>query len=190
MADYTGMPLNEIRVGSALSNLVEIIRSHHIVLPPALALLLKTIIVLEGTSRRLSPEISLTELMQPYSSRLMLRRFSPRRMAKRARRAWRSWDRLLNALPKDLADLLARFRDGTLTVHLDHRHLDPIVNRLVLGILTAAVFLGSTELWSREAKPLLFGVSVFGALGYAISLFLGWRLMRAIRKSGNIQSKD
>jgi ubiquinone biosynthesis protein len=100
------------------------------------------------------------------------------------------WDRLLTALPRDLTDLLARFRDGSLTVHLDHRHLDPIVNRLVLGILTAAVFLGSSELWSRQAAPLLYGVSIFGAIGYAISLFLGWRLMRAIRKSGNIQSKD
>jgi ubiquinone biosynthesis protein len=190
MADYTGLPLNEIRVGAALSNLVEIIRSHHVVLPPALALLLKTIIVLEGTSRRLSPEVSLTELMQPYCSRLMLRRLSPGRMARSARRAYRSWNRLLTALPRDLADLLSRFRDGTLTVHLDHRHLDPIVNRLVLGVLTAAVFLGSTELWSRDAKPLLYGVSVFGALGYAVSLYLGWRLLRAIRKSGNIQSKD
>jgi ubiquinone biosynthesis protein len=190
MADYTGHPLNEIHVGAALSSLVEIIRRHHIVLPPALALLLKTIIVLEGTSRRFSPEVSLTELMQPYCSRLLLRRFSPGRVAKRARRAFRAWDHLLKALPRDLADLLARFRDGTLTVHLDHRHLDPIVNRLVLGILTAAIFLGSSELWSREAPPLLYGVSVFGALGYALSLFLGWRLLRAIRKSGNIQSKD
>jgi ubiquinone biosynthesis protein len=60
----------------------------------------------------------------------------------------------------------------------------------VLGILTAAIFLGSSELWSREAPPLLYGVSVFGALGYVLSLFLGWRLLRAIRKSGNIQSKD
>ena len=190
MADYTGHPLNEIHVGAALSNLVEIIRGHHIVLPPALALLLKTIIVLEGTSRRFSPDVSLTELMQPYCSRLMLRRLSPSRIAKRARRTFRVWDRLLTALPRDLTDLLARFRDGSLTVHLDHRHLDPIVNRLVLGILTAAVFLGSSELWSRQAAPLLYGVSIFGAIGYAISLFLGWRLMRAIRKSGNIQSKD
>lgn len=190
MADYTGHPLNEIHVGAALSNLVEIIRGHHIVLQPALALLLKTIIVLEGTSRRFSPDVSLTELMQPYCSRLILRRFSPNRIAKRARRTFRVWDRLLTALPRDLTDLLARFRDGSLTVHLDHRHLDPIVNRLVLGILTAAIFLGSTELWSRQAAPLLYGVSIFGALGYAISLFLGWRLLRAIRKSGNIQSKD
>lgn len=190
MADFTGHPLTEIQVGAALGSLVEIIRRHHIVLPPALALLLKTIIVLEGTSRRLSPEVSLAELMQPYCSRLVLRRLSPRRLAKRARRAYRAWDRLITALPRDLTDLLARFRDGTLTVHLDHRHLDPIVNRLVLGILTASIFLGSSQLWSSNAPPLFYGVSVFGALGYIVSLFLGWRLLRAIRKSGNIQSKD
>jgi ubiquinone biosynthesis protein len=190
MADYTGHPLNDIHVGAALSNLVEIIRRHHIVLPPTLAMLLKTLIVLEGTSRRFSPDVSLAELMQPYCKRLMLRRFSPGRIAKRARRSFRVWDRLFTALPRDLTDLLAKFRDGSFTVHLDHRHLDPIINRLVLGILTAAIFLGSSELWSREAAPLLYGVSIFGALGYAVSLFFGWRLMRAIRKSGNIQSKD
>ena len=190
MADYTGHPLNDIHVGAALSSLVEIIRNHHIVLPPTLALLLKTLIVLEGTSRRFSPDVSLAELMQPYCTRLMLRRFSPSRIAKRARRSFRVWDRLLTALPRDITDMLARFRDGSFTVHLDHRHLDPIVNRLVLGILTAAIFLGSSELWSRQAAPLLYGVSVFGAVGYVLSLFLGWRLMRAIKKSGNIQSKN
>ncbi len=190
MADYTGHPLNEVHVGTALSSLVEIIRSHHIVLPPSLAMLLKTLIVLEGTSRRFSPDVSLAALMQPYCTRLMMRRFSPGRIAKRARRSLRVWNRLLTALPRDITDMLARFRDGSFTVHLDHRHLDPIVNRLVLGILTAAIFLGSSELWSRQAAPLFYDVSIFGALGYAVSLYFGWRLMRAIRKSGNIQSKD
>lgn len=190
MADFVGHPLSDINVGSALSSLIEIIRRYHITLPPPLAMLLKTIIVLEGTSRRFSPNLSLAELMQPFCQRILLRRFAPNRIVRRARRAYRDWDRLISALPRDLVDLLARFRDGTLTVHLDHRHLDPIVNRLVLGVLTAAIFLGSSELWSREAKPVIWGVSIFGALGYLVSLFLGWRLMRAIRKSGNINSKD
>jgi ubiquinone biosynthesis protein len=190
MADFVGHPLSDINVGSALSSLIEIIRRYHITLPPPLAMLLKTIIVLEGTSRRFSPEVSLAELMQPFCQRMLLRRFAPNRIVRRARRAYRDWDRLIAALPRDLVDLLARFRDGSLTVHLDHRHLDPIVNRLVLGVLTAAIFLGSSELWSREAKPLLWGISIFGSIGYLLSLFLGWRLMRAIRKSGNINSKD
>ncbi len=190
MADFVGHPLSDINVGHALTSLIEIIRRYHITLPPPLAVLLKTLIVLEGTSRRFSPEVSLAELMQPFCQRMILRRLSPTRLVRRARRTYRDWDRLLSALPRDLTDLLARFRDGTLTVHLDHRHLDPIINRLVLGVLTAAIFLGSSQLWSSNAKPLLWGVSVFGALGYMISVYLGWRLLRAIRKSGNIDSKD
>lgn len=190
MADYIGHPLHEINVGQALSSLIEIIRRYHITLPPTLAVLLKTLIILEGTSRRFSPEVSLAELMQPFCHRMLLRRVSPARLLKRARRAYHDWDRLISALPRDMAELLARFRDGTLTVHLDHRHLDPIVNRLVLGVLTAAIFLGSSQLWSSQAQPLLWGVSVFGALGYVISVYLGWKLLRAIRKSGNIDSKD
>lgn len=190
MADFVGHPLSDINVGHALTSLIEIIRRYHITLPPPLAVLLKTLIVLEGTSRRFSPEVSLAELMQPFCQRMVMRRLSPTRLVRRARRTYRDWDRLLSALPRDLTDLLARFRDGTLTVHLDHRHLDPIINRLVLGVLTAAIFLGSSQLWSSNAKPLLWGVSVFGALGYMISVYLGWRLLRAIRKSGNIDSRD
>jgi ubiquinone biosynthesis protein len=115
---------------------------------------------------------------------------SPVRIAKKARRMYRDWDRLLGRLPRDLRDLLERFSDGTLTVHLDHRHLDPIINRLVLGIIAAAIFLGSSQLWSSQAPPLLGGVSIFGALGYATSIYLTWRVLRAVKKSGNINSKD
>ncbi|SKA77359.1 ubiquinone biosynthesis protein [Prosthecobacter debontii] len=190
MADFIGHPLRDINVGHALTSLIEIIRRYHITLPPPLAVLLKTIIVLEGTSRRFSPDISLAELIQPFCQRMILRRFSPSRMMRRARRTYRDWDRLITVLPRDLADLMSRFRDGTLTVHLDHRHLDPIINRLVFGVLTAAIFLGSSQLWSSAAPPLLWGISIFGALGYMVSVYLGWRLMRAIRKSGNIDSKD
>ncbi len=190
LSDYVGHSLHEIDVGAALSNLIGIIRRHHITLPPPLALLLKTIILLEGTSRLFSPEVSIAELMSRYYPSIIRRRLSPRRLLGKTRRAYRDWERLLGLMPRHLSELLARMRDGTLTVHLDHRHLDHVINRLVLGVLTAALFLGSSELWSRQAPPLLFGVSVFGALGYLLSVFLGWRLLRAIRKSGNINSKD
>lgn len=190
LADYVGRSLAEIRVGEALGALFGIIRRFQVVLPPPLALLLRTLILLEGTSRIFHPELSLLELMEPYYARILRRRMSPMRLAKKARRMYRDWDRLLGRLPRDLRDLLERFSDGTLTVHLDHRHLDPIVNRLVIGVIAAAVFLGSTELWSRQAPPLLGGVSVFGAIGYLFSVFIIWKLFRAIRKSGDIDSND
>jgi ubiquinone biosynthesis protein len=190
IADYVGRSLADIQIGEALGALFGIIRRFQVVLPPPLALLLRTLILLEGTSRIFHPALSLVELMEPFYARILRRRMSPMRLARKARRMYRDWDRLLGRLPRDLRDLLERFTDGTLTVHLDHRHLDPIVNRLVIGVIAAAVFLGSTELWSRQAPPLFYGVSIFGAVGYSFSVFLIWRLLRAIRKSGDIDSKD
>jgi ubiquinone biosynthesis protein len=145
IADYVGRPLADIQIGEALGALFGIIRRFQVVLPPPLALLLRTLILLEGTSRIFHPELSLVELMEPFYARILRRRMSPMRLAKKARRMYRDWDRLLGRLPRDLRELLERFSDGTLTVHLDHRHLDPIVNRLVMGVIAAAVF------WDRRS---------------------------------------
>ena len=95
----------------------------------------------------------------------------------------------MESLPRDLGDVVKRVREGTFSVHLDHRHIDPVVNRLVLGVMTAAMFVGSSLLWSMKAPPTLAGVSVFGATGYLIAAYFGWRLLRAIKKSGDIDSK-
>ena len=82
-----------------------------------------------------------------------------------------------------------RVRDGTFSVHLDHRHLDPVINRLVLGVMTSALFVGSSLLWSMKTPPVLAGVSIFGAAGYVVAAYLGLRLLRAIKKSGDITSR-
>jgi ubiquinone biosynthesis protein len=58
----------------------------------------------------------------------------------------------------------------------------------VLGVLTAALFVGSSLLWSMKAPPAISGVSVFGGAGYLLAAYLTWRLLRAIKKSGDINS--
>jgi ubiquinone biosynthesis protein len=72
-------------------------------------------------------------------------------------------------------------------VRLEHHHLEPSVNRLVLGMLTSALFVGSSLLWAYKAEPLLWDVSLFGVLGCAVSGGLAVRLLRAIRRSGRLE---
>jgi len=190
VAEYTAQSLAELDLSAALKSLTDIIRRHHIILPPGASLLLRTLVLLEGTSRRLSPDFSLAEVIQPFYEKAIGRRLSPQRLLRRLQRTYRDWDRLLQALPRDLNLALQRMRAGRFSVQLEHRHLDPVVNRLVLGIMTASLFLGSSLLWSTKAPPLLAGVSVVGAAGYSLAVYLGWRLWRAVRKSGNVDSKD
>ena len=64
------------------------------------------------------------------------------------------------------------------------------MNRLVFGLLTSALFLGSALLWSAGARPMLGGVSVVGVLGVGFSLALAVRLLWAIRKSGRLDQDE
>ena len=92
-------------------------------------------------------------------------------------------------------DILEQVQQGRFEIHLDHGGLGPQVNRLVLGMLTSALFLGSTLLLSREVSPLLFAeekvfglyrISLLGLMGCAMSILLGLRLMSSIMKSGHL----
>ena len=190
VADYVGQSIQDMDLGAALNNLFEIIRRYKIVLPSPLSLLLRTLVELEGTAQRLSPQFSLAEVFRPFYTTMVRRRLSVRGFLGRLQHAYRDWERLARSLPRELNDVLKRVRDGTFSVHLYHRHLDPVINRLVLGVITAALLVSSALLWSMKAPPLIAGVPVFGAAGYLLAAYLGWRLWRAIRKSGDINSKQ
>lgn len=183
IAEYTRRPLNELDLSGALTSITDIIRRNHVLLPPPLSLMMRTLAELEGTAQLLNPAFNLAEVIRPYYRKAIGHRFSPRRLFRRFQRGSRDWDRLIGALPRELNDMLQRVRAGTFRVRLDHRHLDPVVNRLVLGLMTSSLFLGSSLLWSMKAPPIVRGVSLFGAVGYALSILMAFRLFRLIRRS-------
>lgn len=183
LSDYLGQSIDEFDVAGALQRLFGLIRGFHIVMPQSFAMLVKTLIVLEGTAKQLSPGFSLAAMIRPYYLKAVRRRFAPGRVASGVGRNLRDWKRLLEDLPRDLSDILSRFRKGTLEVHMEHRRLESTVDRLVLGLLSAAVFLGSAIIWSSEAPPLVLGIPVLGAAGFGISAWLGAGLVRSIRRA-------
>jgi ubiquinone biosynthesis protein len=190
VADYVGQSIQDMNLGGALSSLFEIIRRYNITLPPPLSLLLRTLVELEGTAQRLSPEFSLAEVFHPFYDKMVRRRLSVRHIFGRLQHTYHDWERLVQSLPRDLEDVLKRVREGTFSVHFDLRHINPVINRLVLGVMTAALFVSSALLWSMKAPPTIAGVSVFGAAGYLIAAYLGWRLLRAIKKTGDINTRE
>ncbi len=187
VADHGNRSLEEFDLTAALNEMVDIVRRHRIVLRPAVSLLIRMLVLLEGSARLLSRDFSLMELLQPYVQKRIASRLSPERLLSRLRRSYRDWSRLLDTLPRDISDILSRVQSGTFDVHLEHRRLDPVVNRVVYGVLTASLFLGSSMLWSRQSPPTIAGVSLFGAAGVAIAVGLSLRLFRAIRKEGGLE---
>jgi ubiquinone biosynthesis protein len=190
VAEYVGQSLKDFNLSSAMNSLVEIIRRHRIVLPAGISSLIKVLVMLEGTTRSLNRDFSLAELLQPYYEKTMHRRFSPDRLFRRLQRSYRDWDRFIDMLPRELADILQRVRDGKFDVHLEHRRLEATANRLVYGLLTAAFFVGSCQLLSLQVPPTIGGVSLLGSIGLLFTCMFGLRLVRAVKKSGGLSNKE
>lgn len=183
---FAYLPLEQIEMGEAISEAISTIRRHRIRLPARVAMLARMMTVLEGFGLGISPEFRLMDLLQSYKLKIMLRRLSPKRFQKKATAAMRHWSHLIDIVPGDIADILERVKRGSFDVHLQHRRLDTIVNRLVLGIITAAVFMGAALMLSHHVPPYLGDFSIPGCTSLVIAIWLIVRVLRSIKSSGDL----
>ena len=190
---YGGQSLDKFDISGALKEMMEQVRRYRIMLPTRIVMLLKAIITLEGTAQQISPKFNLIEMIRPYRRKLLLRRLSPRRRIKKLYRLYSEVEHLVDILPQGVADVLEQMQSGQFDIHLDHRGLEPSVNRLVLGMLASALFVGAALMLSRNvppAVPWLPAISLPGSLAAGASIAMGLRLWHAINKSGRLDRKN
>ena len=205
LADFVGrystQELAHFDMSGALTDFITLVRRYQITLPKEVSMLVKVLVTLEGSARLLNPNFSLMEIMRPYQRILMIKRLSPTRQFRKLRRFYLQLEQLADQTPQRISNILEQIQKGKFDVHLDHRRLGPTVNRLVLGLMTSALFLGSSFLLSYKVPPLLFpdlspnatginNLSILGLTGCIVSFMLGIRLLWAIRKSGNLDQKE
>jgi ubiquinone biosynthesis protein len=188
---YHGLALKELRMGAMLADLTALLREHRLALPPDLALVLKACVTLETYGRELDADFDMVGEAEPFLRAATLERSGP---ANLARRGWRAGAMLLDIaaqLPRDLRELMRAARNGRLQVHVDltslyrfGTQLDGAANRLAIGIVTAALIVGSSIVMTTERGPTLFGLPLFAALGFAGALVGGAWLFVSILRSG------
>src|SRR5690606_18752348 len=68
---YQGVALKDLRMGTMLSDAAGLLRSHGLMLPPDLALVIKAFLTLEGFGRQLDPEFDMATEARPWLERVM-----------------------------------------------------------------------------------------------------------------------
>lgn len=182
--EVTQKPISELCVTDLLEQFTGILRRHRILLPPSISMLIKVLVMLEGTSRALDPKFSLLRILTPYCEDLLRQRRAPRARARRALRTGRTWARLGARLPKVLERLSLQIEEGSVPVHLEHKGLESTVDRLVSGVLCAAMLLGGSAMWGLRAPPVLLGAPVVGVLMTTLGLVHGLRLLYQLGRGG------
>ena len=192
---YGTQSLADFDLTAALNDLTGILHQHAIKLPNQSALLLKMLISLEGTLRELGAGFDSLEVVDTFARRSAMRRFSPMRRARQARSIYLETESFLESAPNEIVSLLKQARRGELRMSLEHQRLSPSVNRLVLGLMASAVFLGSAVMLAMKVPPLFFAdrtvmgvqdLSILGIAGLAGSMTVMLWLLIAINRSGHL----
>jgi ubiquinone biosynthesis protein len=194
LAPYYDQPLGDIALGPIIHQMLTIVQRHHLQLPPTIALLMKTLMMYEQLGVCLDPAFHLTSFLAPYAQELVIRQLSPARWARHLGSAGISLARLGLDLPRQIRHIVGDLERGTLQFSLQPtsftevvRRLEGIVNRLILGILVAALIIGLALLlvgyrppaWDRLEGFLFF----FGILAVIVlSFILAISIIRSGRK--------
>ena len=168
-----GMPLKSLDFTAMTLDLLAILRGYDLALPPDLAMLIKAFVSLEGMGRQLDPDFDMMAAAAPVIERLMRQKYSPRELGRRARGGLADGFDLMTALPGDLRKLLALAQKGRLKLGIDVERIDDIldrfdraVTRLTIGIVIAALTVGSSIVLTATGNEIPIALSVFAMLGF------------------------
>lgn len=178
---YVDRPLSELSFRGMGDDVLYLMRRYRLHMPSPLALLLKTLIMAEGTGLQIDPELDVFSIARPYARRAILSQLSPRIIAQQLADHARDVTEATFALPGQLGGVLQRLDAGELVVKTREEELQRLAgallgaaNRLAvalvlsaliiaLGLLALAVGIGQ---WSGPTPIIL---AVLGGLGVFVT---------------------
>jgi len=191
---YYGASLAEIDPLQVIREAFQLIYSMNLRLPSRFLLLDKAIATLGSVGVDLYPEFNVFEVARPYARGLMMERFTPQRVASRARKESLRLGAMALELPYQIHDVLEEFRDGRIEIGFVHKgldeflnRLDVVFNRLVVAMIVAGGLIGSSLIGIfAKAGPHLLGINVISIIGFALAGLLGIWLLWGVVRSGRL----
>jgi ubiquinone biosynthesis protein len=191
---YYGASLSEIDPIQVIREAFQLIYSMNLQLPTRYLLLDRAIATLGSVGIELYPDFNVFEVAKPYARTLLIERFTPQRIARRARRDAIQYAQIFREAPYQIHDLLEEVRDGQLEVGFVHKGLDDfldqtqrVFNRLVIALVVVGGLIGSAMIGTfATGGPHVLGINVISVIGFALSTALGIWLFWGVVRSGRL----
>ncbi len=186
-------PLKDIRMGSLLMQLIQLLMRHNLKLPPVFYLMDKALITVEGNGRKLSPEFDIIEHMKPFVEKLLSERLSIRKLRKNLYTTSLDWEVVLRELPTDTRSIINKIKQGKLHLEFEHKGLEPMLkahdcisNRIVYGIVLSSLVIGSSLIVLSGIPPKWHEIPIIGIIGFLTAGAMGFWLLISIMRHGKM----
>jgi ubiquinone biosynthesis protein len=193
MDRYVEVSLKDIQLKSLSRDFIRVINYHHIRFLPDFMLLLRVLISVEATARRLDPNFDFFTHSAPLVEKLARKRFSSEYMQKLVAAQLKEFASLVEIIPGTTREILKKLSRGHLKFEFEHlgldlftRNLDRIANRISFTLVISAIIIASSLIMTADNGFKVFGYPLLGIIGYIMAGGLGTWLAIAILRSGKM----
>ena len=191
---YYGSRLSDIDPIEAIREGLTLIYAMNLRLPTRFVILDKAIATLGSVAAEVYPDFNVFEVARPYAKHLIAERYSPRRVALRARAEVQDIAELALEVPRQVHDILNELRDGELEVKISNpgiddlaHHMDVSVNRIAVALVILGGLVGSSLIGVlAKDGPHLMGLHLLSVVGFVLSGAFGVWLLWGVFRSGRL----
>src|SRR4029077_400634 len=160
VANFHDTDVRQVTTGQLLFNIIAVGNNNDLRIPAEMAMLAKTLLNLDGITRRLDPNFDPQAVIRSYAERLITQKLQQKFNPRNFYPALIDLNRLVHDLPHRTREILDLIATGRLTfgVKLTQAEvflagIHKLANRLTVGLIIAALLLSSSLM--IRYKPLL-----------------------------------
>jgi ubiquinone biosynthesis protein len=187
---YGDMDLSSLNLGELISRIFEIANSHKITTPQGFSILGRGILTIEGVLAACSPEINFLQVISTHISKSILHDINIIKELSSSVESLYNISKKSATLPVQISDVLKAISRGRAKLNIELngaenilRHIDNMVDKLVVCIIIAALLIGSSLICTTNMSPRFFGIPALGFIGYMSAAVLGcWLIFGILSK--------
>ena len=180
LTQYASAGMAEMDLSRMLEEILTLASNHGISMPQGISMLCRGMMTMQGVLADLSPDINIVTIMANHLSAGAFQDIDWSQETQSAVRALLSSGRKTLDVSAQLSDLLKMTIKGQTKVNLEVSGSDGplhvlggMVNRLILGIVLAALLIASGVICASGIEPAVGGMPVYGLIGFSLAAVLG-----------------
>ncbi|HXH40621.1 MAG TPA: AarF/UbiB family protein [Thermoanaerobaculia bacterium] len=173
VAAFHDVDVRSMNVGQLIFNVIAIANNNELKAPSELAMLAKTLLHLDGVTRRLDPQYNPHTVIREYAEQLMVQKLAQKFAPRNFYPALLDLNQLVLDLPHRTREIIDQTAAGRLTVSIKLTQAEQflsgihkIANRITVGVVIAALLIASSLMMRAPTNNRLFGYPVIAILGY------------------------
>ncbi len=177
---YYNIPISKLNFSEVFSEILKIAYKHNIQIPTQLSLLIKCIMTVEGTGKKLHSNFSLSQISKDLFKEMGLKKINIRNGLRCLVNYFLDNFDNLKSLPRTIHRILDKIEKNQAKIIIKHEGFERLrkeiinmTNRISLSLVISSLIVGSSIAIHSSTKPHLFGLSAIGIIGYTVSGMLG-----------------